>query len=753
MPSSDATGEHGKLTDEPEPAVGCSPEEVDELRAEVVRLQAQVARLSLLQQEHISIRDQLDRELQRFAAMQAHNACAITLTAAEEFATSTVEAAIEIFEAEFAALWLPVAEQQFTGAPAACEGLGPGADLPPQAAAHFWNLVSSGGTRARVVTSTALKSIPGLAIQSGLVAACVGPSGTVHGLLVAGTTLPGSQFYEDLRPTHLEAFILFSQQVGALLANRADQAVIAEQFTQLRLEQERLRLALEGSGAGLWDWDLDTNEVYFSDRWKTMLGHRPEEIPNDFSSWLSRIHPDDMTAATGHVRAYLAGEVEHYENVIRMRHKSGHYIWILATGRALRNPDGSLRRMVGIHLDITEQRLARERAEAANRAKSEFLATMSHEIRTPMNGVMGMLQLLADRDLEPTDHRYVEMAYRSAESLLVIIDDVLDLSKIEAGKVEIEDIPFDPAAELSEAAELLRERVESKGLLLQINVAPDVPQRLRGDVRRLRQVITNLVGNAVKFTAEGFVRLDLSIAEGNDSAVELVIAVSDSGIGIPPEASARLFEPFTQADSSTTRVYGGTGLGLTICRRLIDHMGGRIWVESTLGEGSTFSVQVPLPIAQVATAAAGAPDQADVAVTPANTSARVLLVEDNTVNQKVALAMLGALGHTADLAEDGQVAVDVFRANPPDLVLMDLHMPVLDGIEATKLIRAHEAQAGHPAGASAAVPIIALTANVIPEVQAECLAAGMNDVLLKPFTKAGLQDALTRWLPPALRGD
>jgi PAS domain S-box-containing protein len=748
MPSSDAVTERDTLTGEGKTSES-SAGEVAELRAEVLRLQAQVSRLSLLQQQHNIIRDQLDREVQRFAAMQAHNARAITLTDSAEFATATVEAAIEIFEAEFAALWLPTADQQFVGEPAACEGLASGTGLPPATTTQLWQLVSRGKKRARAVNAATFEPLVAAGIRSALTAACVGPSGTVHGLLVAGTTPRGSTFYEDLGPAHLEAFTLFGQQVGALLANRADQSVISEQFAQLRLEQQRLSLALDGSNAGLWDWDLSLNEIFYSDRWKAMLGHTPEEIPDDFDAWVSRIHPDDVELAAERVRAYLAGEVEEYENIMRMRHKSGRYVWILATGRVLRNADGTPSRMVGIHLDITEQRLARERAEAANRAKSEFLATMSHEIRTPMNGVMGMLQLLSDLALEPTAHKYVQMAYRSAESLLAIIDDVLDLSKIEAGKVEIEELPFDPAAELPEAAELLRERVESKGLRLEIDVAADLPHHVRGDVRRLRQVITNLVGNAVKFTSEGFVRLSLSVAERDASQIELVIAVSDSGIGISPEAAARLFEPFTQADSSTTRVYGGTGLGLAISRRLIDHMSGRIWVESSPGEGATFAVQVPLPLDDTSPAPASTVDHSSAAAHAGTPAARVLLVEDNTVNQKVAAAMLAALGHAVEIAENGQVAVDLFRADPPDLVLMDLHMPVMDGITATVQIRECESQANGAVGAHGGVPIIALTANVVAEVRTQCLTAGMNDVLLKPFTKAGLQTALAQWLPKA----
>ncbi|MCB0916655.1 MAG: response regulator [Actinobacteria bacterium] len=730
-----------------QPLAPAAPRDIEALLAETNKLSAQVARLTLLQQQHIATRDRLDRELQRFASMQAYNTTAVALDSLADFARVTVEAAIEAFESEFAVLWTAPPDLAAPDYPPVwSEGIDP-ADLTATSTQDWWRLVASGDHGALDLRSVGSLESEGLGLQSALVAPCVGSAGEVQGMLLIGNTIARSRFYDPLGPAQLGAFTLFGQQVGALLGNRADRAVISDQVARLRLEQERLRLALDGSNAGLWDWDLATDEVFFSDQWKAMLGHSPDEIAHDFDEWSARIHPEDADAAQEKVRAYLAGEIPTYENTLRMRHKSGHYVWIMATGRVLRDDSGTPRRMVGIHLDITEQRLARERAEAANRAKSDFLATMSHEIRTPMNGVMGMLQLLADRPLDTTSEQYISTAYRSAESLLAIIDDILDLSKIEAGKVELEDRPFDPATELVEAAELLRERIEGKGLKLIVDCSASLPSAVRGDVRRLRQVITNLIGNAVKFTSEGEIRLTISALPLSDGALDFTISVADSGIGIPPEIAAKLFDPFTQADSSTTRVYGGTGLGLAICRRLVEQMSGSIWVESEPGKGSNFIVTVPLGVP-----AAGESDPQP--ETPAAGSehalagGKVLLVEDNAVNQRVAVAMLETLGLEVSVAPHGESALELFRRDRPDIVLMDLQMPVMDGFAATERIRADEA--AHDA---VRVPIVALTANVLGDVRETCLAAGMDDVVMKPFRKGELAATLSRWLEPVTDSD
>lgn len=723
----------------------------------IAELQSQVARLQVFQQKFIATRDRLDRELQRFAGLHDYNTRALNTPNRDELAQLTVEATVDIFETGFALLWQVLLDGQLDAAPCAAEGV----DLDAIPRSLLAALLGNSGRLPRRAKVWSVEQEPVLAehdLQQLVLAPCVGPGGDTFAVLIAGATSFRGQFTRSFDDEQREALTLFSQQVGAILQNRKDSRVIEDQMTQLRLEQQRLSLALEGANAGLWDWDLTTNEVFFSDRWKALLGHTPDEIPNHFTEWERLTHPEDVDESLERVRAYLAGETEDYENVHRMLHADGHYVWILASGRVLRDDAGNPTRMVGIHLDITEQRLARERAEAANRAKTEFLATMSHEIRTPMNGVLGMLQLLADSPLTPDQADLVEVARTSADTLLSIIDDILDLSKIEAGRVELESLPFDPADEVRATVSPLVPRARDKGLSLGVVVVPGLPRLLRGDARRLRQVVTNLVGNAVKFTHSGGITVTVGGAWLAPDRFDLAISVADTGIGIAADSLDKLFTPFTQADATTTRVYGGTGLGLAISRRLMEQMSGEITVTSTPEHGSTFVVRVPLPpvMEDDQTDRRGDDHVADLtdsggtAHSPsAPATMRVLVVEDNPINQKVASAMLAGLDSSAthgaelaiDIADDGAAGVAQWRTGGDyDLILMDLQMPVLDGYDATRAIRAEEAELHRTR-----VPIIALTATVIGADRDAAMAAGMDDFLAKPFTKAGLADVVMRW--------
>ena len=385
-----------------------------------------------------------------------------------------------------------------------------------------------------------------------------------------------------------------------------------------------------------------------------------------------------------------------------------------------------------------ERERARQEAVEASQAKSRFLANMSHEIRTPMNGILGMAELLQATPLDATQARYVQAVSTAAHALHGLLGDILDLSKIEEGKVRLERVDFDPAHLLAGVATIYRELGLARGVAVRTTIALQALPRVSGDPTRLRQVVTNLLGNALKFTDAGSVTLSAEPVPGpaGDGRPWIRVAVSDTGIGMAPEQVDRLFRRFSQADSSTTRRFGGSGLGLVICKHLVALMGGAIHAQSAPGQGSRFWFELPLEAA-LDTAPAGA-EGADAAPRPA----RVLVVEDNPVNRLVVQAMLDQLGMTVVLANDGAEALAAFEQHAVDLVLMDCQMPVMDGYEATRRIRA----SGHR---RAQVPVIALTAHAFAEDRQRCEAAGMNDYLPKPVTSEALARVLRRHLGPA----
>ena len=471
-----------------------------------------------------------------------------------------------------------------------------------------------------------------------------------------------------------------------------------------------------------------------------LMGQRYQLAPSD-------LQPRAVFTEMAQVLAN--GKVWHGE--LRTRARSGGLHYVNATVVPLRDESGKSTVTIAICTDITEQkqisqelRVAKEEAEAANRSKSEFLANMSHEIRSPMNGVIGMTELALDTDLTPQQREYLEIVKSSSESLLNVVNDILDFSKIEAGKLVFEHIPFNLQKVIDDTLKPLSLRAQEKGIRLVCDLAADVPQALLGDPGRLRQVLVNLIGNAIKFTDRGDVvlrvrHLDSRRANGTDGGVHF--AISDSGIGIPATKLKSIFDAFSQEDGSTTRKYGGTGLGLTISSRLVEALGGRIWVESEVGQGSTFHFSAQFELDESETAfeegrgvagpGFGAPAAAQ--------ALDVLLVEDNAVNQKLAMTLLAQWGHHVTLAENGQLALDVLALRRFDVVLMDMMMPVMDGLEATRAYRALER--------GPRIPIIAMTANAMRGDRERCLEAGMDGYISKPIKTIELKKLLLQLVP------
>ena len=669
---------------------------------------------------------------------------------------------------------------------------------------------------------------------------------------------------------------------------------------------ERLDLATKAGGVGIWEYDIVNNSLVWDDSMFRLYGITREQFGGAYEAWQAGVHPDDRLRGDTEIQMAIRGEKD-FDTEFRVLWPNGrvHYIRALATVK--RDAAGTPLHMVGTNWDISHQKQQEEdlfsannqmeeaiaranemalRAELASMSKSEFVANMSHEIRTPMNGIIGMTGLLLETQLNDQQRRFAETVRASGESLLGIINNILDFSKIEAGMLELEILDFDLTTVMEDFADVLALRASDKGLEFICAAAPDVPTHLLGDPSRLRQILINLAGNAIKFTQRGEVSVTASLVSATDSTVVVRFAVRDTGLGIPPEKQSMLFEKFTQADISVNRQFGGTGLGLSISKQLAQLMGGEFGVTSAPGQGSEFwftasftrpaepsgssalltqsaalkdasilivddnasfrevlTIQLrawgarvewvpsgPAALIKLARAAkTGNPfhaaivdmqmpgmdgammartikadaslkdirlvllttlgqtgaslEQTDIATCLTKPvrkaellcgllgtasienrkdlpqlpqkkydgTARILLVEDNPINQEVAAAMLEKLGLHADLAANGEEAIKVLSTSSYDLVLMDVQMPVMDGLTASREIRKAELETvqGSTAGSSSFhIPIIAMTANAVQGDREDCLKAGMDDYLQKPVTPQGLAAMLAKWLPP-----
>ena len=544
----------------------------------------------------------------------------------------------------------------------------------------------------------------------------------------------------------------------------------AEEAEALQLANDRLEQALRGSNVGIWDFSLGGRAnaealhdapVYWVNQWES-LGYPADAENRSRHFHPDRWHPEDRARLFDAVGAHLRGEAREVNLESRLIHKDGSYRWRLNRGVALRNSAGAPVRLIGTSVDITDRKLleeelirAKEAAEAGNKAKDAFLANVSHEIRTPMNAIIGMTELVLEMPLPDEQRQWLMTAKSAADNLLFIIEDLLDFSKIEAGKVELNAAEFSLRAAFYDALRALEVGARRKGLSLTGSVDPAVPDALVGDAGRLRQVLINLVENAIKFTADGRVRVEVEVSRAGETEreIELCFLVHDTGIGIPRDKQALIFQAFAQQDMSTTRQYGGTGLGLTIAARLAALMAGAITVSSVLGQGSTFTLTArfgrvtsephepsPHPLGGRRT-----PLRAERAEHHSRRALRVLIAEDNEFNAQLIRQLLERRGHQPTVATDGNEALALATRGRFDLMLLDLHMPGLDGFSVIERIRTRErAQAGEPAASNEHLQVIALTARSRKEDRDRCLQAGMDDFLAKPIHAAALWAAVDR---------
>jgi PAS domain S-box-containing protein len=499
---------------------------------------------------------------------------------------------------------------------------------------------------------------------------------------------------------------------------------------------ERVMVAAKAGNIGIWEWSIAADRLDWDSVMYDLYGIDDRSTRPSFDFWVSCIHPADRTKAQTDIRRALDGEP--FNSEFRIIRPTGKVRYLRATGTLLHDPSGSGSRIVGANWDITEVRLLtddlcaeKERALEANNAKSDFLARMSHEIRTPMNGIIGFTTLILDGSLSAEQRRFATLLRDAGRSLLAVINDILDFSKLAAGKVELEHIPLNLNALVDGALSIVRNEALPKGIVLDDRLADDLPAWVNGDPTRLRQTLLNLLTNALKFTEHGSIRISVR-REPSAHADRIRFEIADTGIGIAADARHLLFRDFSQLEKSTTRRFGGTGLGLAICKHLVEAMGGTIGVESEPGAGSVFWFTADLP--EIAAPPLGNKESPPALMAPR----RILVAEDNPVNRVVVESLLKRDGHEIVLVENGTQAVEKVRLERFDLVLMDMQMPIMDGIEATRAIRALACPA-------ALVPIVALTANAMAVEVELCRTAGMNDHVAKPIDGEGLRRAIASW--------
>lgn len=566
----------------------------------------------------------------------------------------------------------------------------------------------------------------------------VGPSGVASSDIEYGIVRPDG----TVRQVRDAADIEFDAAGNptAVVGTVRDITEESNQRDALSESERRLRMAQRLARVGSYAWDMRSGEVTWSDEVYRIYG-LPAGTPVTIETLPERVHSDDRARMSARIRAAVESPDSVGMEILehRLVRPDGSVRVAQTASEIERDGDGRPIRMIGTVRDVTDERdhenalkAARDEAERANRSKGEFLAVMSHEVRTPMNGVLGMLSALEETGLDDRQRKLCDVARTSAEALLVILNDILDASKIEAGRLELEPAPFELRPLLRSIVDLYGPLARAKGVALDSNIADETPPWLVGDAGRLRQMMLNFTSNAVKFTSSGRITISARpVGRPKDRTAILRIEVSDTGPGIPEERQAEVFARFNQLDRSFARRFGGTGLGLAITKSLAELMGGRVGLSSRPGDGSVFWFEVPLGIAEGEMAAERVPST----VAAPSAPLKILVAEDNATNQLVVRMLLESLGHRVDVAHDGVEAVEAARERHYDLILMDVSMPGLDGIEATRQIRAMPGERGN-------VPIFALTANALDADRDRCLDAGMQRVLVKPLNKLALAAAV-----------
>lgn len=514
---------------------------------------------------------------------------------------------------------------------------------------------------------------------------------------------------------------------------------------KLKENEQRWNFALEGAGAGVFDINFITGSAYYSRKLKDILGYTEEEFPDSFDEWQKLVHPDDYETVRESLDKFINGEVTTYQTEQRALHKDGHCMWFSNKVYLVRTPDGKPERMIGTIIEITESKRiqielqrSKDLAEASVRSKQLFLANISHELRTPMHAIIGIGEQLSKSELADAQKEQLNVIHESANFLLSIIDDILDLSKIEEGKMRFEEYPFTLTAVVTSCFNLVKEKAEAKGLRISSNLDELFQQTFYlGDANRIKQIFLNILSNAVKFTEKGFITFNCKLIERELNQHTISITCIDTGIGIGEQMMQRLFQDFSQEDESFIRKYGGTGLGLSITKNLVEMMGGTIAIDSHKSVGTTVTIHLSFRIAEKNIEKETAHNHAIQQDTALLKNRKILVAEDNKFNRLLLKIIFDKYNIELTEAQNGKEAIELAAAGDFDMILMDIQMPEMDGVEATKYIRQVLKKD---------IPILAITANAVTEELEEYKAQGMDDALTKPFEEKNLLEKLFRFI-------